>query len=366
MIYKIRNATRNGNYDMTNHVYLYNKKYIFIIVILFIVLFSNLPKASFASSDSIRLVIFPFQNLSQNKADDWIGNGFAETLTASLATLQNLVILERSQLKNILSEQTLSQTAYVDQKTAIEMGKILSANVVVLGSFQKNNNQIRIISRFVDVQTGQVQKDHIVDILGKMDDIFALQNKLADKIIQSFNVKVSPDESQKITKNIHSTNSINAYENFIKGKKSMNEMALNGAEHSIEYFKKAIIDDPEYAIAYAYVSISYSRIFIRDRDMYNKKTDEYKLQALEYANKALSLNPDLPESHRALAEIYNIENNFTKASEELKIALKLNPNDVETIVMYISQGFMDGKIDLAKNLAELEKFVAIDKDTPML
>ena len=329
---------------------------LFLLCLLFCLSF--IPPA-FASTQQIRLVVFPFQNLTKNNVDDWIGNGFAETLTASLATVQNLVILERSQLKNVTSEQMFSQTAFVDDKTAVEMGKILSANIVVVGSYQKFNDQISITSRFVDVKTGQVKKDHVANIQGKMDNIFTLQSQLADKIIQSFAVSITPAESTKVSNMINRTKSIAAYENFIKGKESLNQDGVK----ALEYFTKSVESDPDYAPPYAYLSIYFSNLYNAYLLSYNKKTDDCKAKALNYANMALTLGPDLPETHRALANIYNIEKEFDKATEELKIALKLNPNDSDTIISYIFQDYYKtGKIDYEKMLKELEKNTAVDKD----
>ena len=326
-------------------------------------LFFNLCPAAMAATQQIRLIIFPFQNLTQNKADDWIGNGFAETLTSSLASVQDLVILERSQLKNILSEQTLGQTGYVDQKTAVEMGKILNANVVVVGSFQKVNNQIRINSRFVDIETGQVQKDHIADIQGQIDDVFTLQNQLADKIIQSFNVKISQAESQKINQNIHSTDSVNAYEEYIKGKECLNQMKVSAYPRALEYFQKSVKADPGYALSHSYLSITASMVAEQGKMLPNINTDEYKKLAGEHANKALKLNPDLPEAHRAMAYIYLNDKNKDKAAEEIKKALQLNPKDIESAVFYLTT---ISSADFDKRLDELEKYLSVDKDNPQL
>ena len=326
-------------------------------------LFFNLFTTAMADTQQVRLIIFPFQNINQDKADDWIGNGFSETLTTSLSSVHGLMIVERSQLKNVLKEQTFAQTAYIDQKTAVEMGKIASANVVVVGSFQKINNQIRINSRFVDVKTGLVQKEHVADIQGKMDDIFTLQNQLADKIIMSFNAQITPEESQRVAKATHGTNSLKAYEEYIKGKEILDQMKPSSAEKAIEHFKKSIESDPSYAMATAYLSIAYTT-FYHNQIAYNKNVnvDEYKAKASDYANKALALDSNLPETHRALASVYFLDKKKDKAVEELKIALKLNPNNIECIIFYLNLE----KKDFESRLDELTKYTAIDNENPLL
>ena len=330
------------------------KSYKFYIFSTILFLFLNLFPSAMASTQQIRLIIFPFQNLTQNKADDWIGNGFAETLTTSLTSVKSLVLLERSQLKNMLTEQMFAQTAYVDQKSAIEFGKVLSANIAVIGNFQKVNNMIRVNARFVDVATGEIQKDHVADIQGKLDDIFTLQNQLADKIIKSFSLTISQEESQKVSSNIHSTNSIEAYENFIKGKEILAQIdTINSCNRAIEFLEKAIKIDPSYAVAHAYLSIAYAYLFEINLEI-NKNLDSYKLKISEYANQAIKLSPDLPEAHRAMACYYIVVKDNDKAEDEIKIALKLNPNDIDSILLYITR---IGKKDIDERLNELEKYI---------
>ena len=333
---------------------------LFLLFLLFSIFF--IPP-SFAADTQVRLIIFPFQNLTQNKADDWIGNGFSETLTASLATLQNLVVIERSQLKNILKEQMIAQSGYIDQNTAVEAGKILSANIVVVGNFQKMNDQIRVTARFVDVKTGEVQKDHIADIRGKTEDIFDLQSQLADKIIQSFAVKVSQAESQKLTTAIHSTKSLEAYEYYIKGKELVNQMSLRSLNQAMESLKKAVVTDPNYAIAHAYLSIVYSTLSEQYTGLGDIKASECKPLASSHANKSLALAPDLPEAHRAMAYVYFNDKRNQDAENEIKTAMKLNPKDTESVIFYLNKVTLG---DFMDKLEEFEKILSSDNDNPLL
>ena len=339
----------------------------FILSFLSILAIFNLFSTANCATQQVSLIIFPFENLTQNKADEWIGNGFAETLTTGLAAIGDLNVIERNQLKNILKEQSFAQSGYVDQKTAVEMGKILSANIVVVGSFQKVNNQIKVTARVVDVMTGKVQKDHVADLQGKMDDIFDLQNQLADKIVKSFNIKITQEDAQKVTQNITATKSVTAYENFIKGKEIVDSSNFLEPEKAMEYFQKAVEADPDYAMANAYLSSSYGGLYQYNMQLTNKKIDEYKQKAEVYADKALKLNPDLPAAHRAKAKLYIIDKNYDKAEEIIKNSLKNHPNDIESIVLYFEiDSYKTGLPNFDNMINELEKFASIDKDNILL
>ena len=336
------------------------KSYKFYIFLTILFLILNLFPTAMASTQKVRLIIFPFQNLTQNKDDNWIGNGFSETLTASLASIKEFTVLERSQLKNVLTEQMFGATAYADQKTAAETGKLLSANFVVIGSFQKINDQIRIISRFVDVTTGQVEQKHVVDMQGKMDDLFSLQNQLSEKTIQSFEIKIAKQRGPQLKNAVNNTTSVIAYEQYIKGKEFLDQMSPGAYYKAIEWLEKSINTDPYYAIAYAGLSLACTHVY----ELYgNKDNDQYDKKALNYAKKAIELAPDLSEAHKAMAYAYAVNDKKNDALQEIQIALKLSPNDIDAIIIYFNK---IEKTDLEKYVNELEKYTSVEKDNPLL
>ena len=112
------------------------------------------------------LVVLPFDNLSGEAADDWLGAGIVETVIAGLAQRTALAILD-----------TPAPGSDPDARTA---GERLGAAWVVGGSFQRVGDRIEIEARLVSVLTDDVGTTVTVD--GAVDDIFELQDRLVAEL----------------------------------------------------------------------------------------------------------------------------------------------------------------------------------------
>ncbi|MBF2054167.1 MAG: hypothetical protein IGS03_12010 [Candidatus Sericytochromatia bacterium] len=113
-------------------------------------------QASPQQAEPLRIVILPFKNISRQSSDDWLADSFAESLTMGLLRVDALRVVERVQLQQIIKEQQFAQSVWADEAAAPRLGRMLGANVVVLGSFQRAGDQLQANVRFVDVETGQI------------------------------------------------------------------------------------------------------------------------------------------------------------------------------------------------------------------
>ena len=120
------------------------------------------------------VAVMTFSNITREPADDWIGTGIAETVSTDLKNIHNLSVIGRARVYDALRH--LSNDAHVNDALAIDVGRRLGASWVVTGGYQRLGSMIRITANFVEVATGAVQKTLKVD--GKIDDIFALQDKI--------------------------------------------------------------------------------------------------------------------------------------------------------------------------------------------
>ncbi|MGC8895036.1 MAG: CsgG/HfaB family protein, partial [candidate division WOR-3 bacterium] len=79
-----------------------------------------------------------------------------DKLIAALVGQGGLRVLERSQIEKVLEEQEFSWFGTVDQKTAVNLGKLLGVEYVVFGSLTGEPNRFSINARLVSVETGEV------------------------------------------------------------------------------------------------------------------------------------------------------------------------------------------------------------------
>ncbi len=94
-----------------------------------------------------------FKTIGDNAS---LGEGAAEILRTTLIETGNYTIIERSMLKQILAEQKLSSSGIVDSKEAVNIGKILGAKLIAVGSIVKLGRSYTLNIRFVNGETGEV------------------------------------------------------------------------------------------------------------------------------------------------------------------------------------------------------------------
>ena len=145
------------------------------------------------------VAIMRFENLTGDKALDWMGDGVSETMTAKLTDVPGLVVIERLQLSQIMREQALSQTGAIADSTAIQVGKLAGARTVVLGSVQKIGDQVRISARFVDAERGTVAKS--AEQTGTMSQLFALEDQLAYALLAAQGIAVTDSVKSQVQVN---------------------------------------------------------------------------------------------------------------------------------------------------------------------
>src|SRR5262249_25503395 len=102
----------------------------FVAICLFV-------QPAFAADKFKRIAVMPFESTTHDKSIDWLGGGIAETLTTELGRISDLTVVERRLLNDALKEIKLGQSGAVDPATAQQMGMILGADSIVVGSFEK-------------------------------------------------------------------------------------------------------------------------------------------------------------------------------------------------------------------------------------
>jgi TolB-like protein len=141
--------------------------------------------AASARTGPVRLSMLEFKNISRDAELDFLTDGLTESMITDFGEHPGVRLIERAQIELDLKELEFSQSRYVDPGARAELGKIVGAEVVVLGGFQRVGRTMRARARFVDVETGEVLHALWVErALTDGDDaaLFELQNKLSDEV----------------------------------------------------------------------------------------------------------------------------------------------------------------------------------------
>lgn len=335
----------------------------------------TIASAQAAGQQPLRVVVMPFKNMTQQPQDAWLSDSFAECLTMGLVKVEQLDLIERSQVEYLIKEQHFSQSLYVDQDTAPELGKMLGANVVVLGSFQKIGEQIQANVRFVNVATGKINPQQTGQVTGLFANVLNLQKDLVHILIEQLNVKVSSKEIRAVTEAVSNTNSPDAQHLYIEGLKYLRYEGLPNLDQANHFFMQALAFDPNYALAYAGLAetqakLAYlEKLYHFDHSLVQEGHTDHNHAALlqKYALKGLELNPNLPEIDRALASFKRSEGDFESALERAKSALKLDLKDDQSIDLYLQIREEQSQYSVSSNdlLQELQA-LGVNIDDPWL
>jgi TolB-like protein/DNA-binding winged helix-turn-helix (wHTH) protein len=255
------------------------------------------------------LAVLPFRNLGAGTADDYLAGGMTDALTTELAKLG---------VSKVISETSVAQ--FKDTKQSVrDIARTLQVDAIVEGAVLRDGNQVRITVQLIGADTDR----HLwaESYKRQMTDILALQDEVALGVAHAINLELTPDEPGRPASPKHIN--ADAYEAYLKGRYFLQKRDESFL-HAKDYFQQAIQLDPGYAPAYAGLSDYYA---FSDA----LPVGEALPKAREYAQEALRLDRDLPDSHVSLAYSYfYLDWNWPAADEEFQRAIALAPGRVQS------------------------------------
>ncbi len=252
------------------------------------------------------IAVLPFKNESSDSTNLYFVNGLMESTLGNLQKIEDLRVISRTSVEK-----------YRDTEKGIpEIAKDLNVNYLVEGSGQRVGDEV-----LLNIQLIEASSDRPIwmeQYSREVGDIFALQQEVAQKIAAAIEAVVTPAELEQIEK--RPTENLQAYDYYLQGLDLFYTRPQEGWEKAIPLFEKAIEQDPQFALAYANISISYYHL-----DIYQKKK-QYKEQINNYADKALLYDSKSDISLIAKALYYMYIEEYRLALPHLEKALEYNPN----------------------------------------
>jgi TolB-like protein len=254
------------------------------------------------------IAVLPFVNMSTDAENEFFSDGISEEILNVLASIPDLKVAART-----------SAFAFKGSNTKIaQIAKELGVNHVLEGSVRKSGNQVRVTAQLIKADDGFHLWSENYD--RELTNIFTIQDEIADSIAQA--LQVSLKLASGSAGNLTGTNSIEAYEHYLKGTSLWHLRTVSSLRESIEEFEKAVSLDPEFAKAYAGLALTWSVI-----DGYvNMDSATVMRNTSQSANMALSIDPDNAEAHAALAQVAQREFRYKEATDLYQRASALNPS----------------------------------------
>jgi serine/threonine protein kinase/Tfp pilus assembly protein PilF len=286
------------------------------VVVLLIVLgfwyFGDRTAYTSSADERKMLAVLPFENLG-GPEDESFADGITEEITSRLAKLSGLGVISRtSAMKYKNSEKTLRQ---IGEELGVEYileGTVRYARADDAQRARINPQLIRVVD---DTHVWTESYDHI------LDDIFGIQSEIAQKVADALDVSLL--QSERATLADRPTENLDAYQAYLAAKRhDRDSMAVRMCELAIEL-------DPEFALAYAELSITHSHMY----QTLDDHTEGRLRKAKEAVDQALILQPNLPEAHLAMGYYhYWGFRDYDRALEEFEIARQGLPNDPQILM----------------------------------
>jgi serine/threonine protein kinase/Flp pilus assembly protein TadD len=270
------------------------------------------------------IAVLPFTNTSADPENEYFTDGMAEEIINALSKIKSLGVASRT-----------SVFAYKGKTADIrEIGKKLEVSAVLEGSVRKMGKKIRVSAQLVSVVNGlQLWSDRYDR---EIEDVFAIQDEIAQNIVKALRVVLSEDEKKAIEK--VSTENVHAYDYYLRGRTYFHQHRRTSMEFARKMFTRAIEVDPNYARAYAGIADCCSILY-----MYFDARESNLKQADKASQKALDLDADLAEAHSARGLSYSLSKKYLEAQEEFETAMRLDPKLYEAPYFYARACLAQGK-----------------------
>ena len=274
-----------------------------------------------ARAEGPSIAVLPFDNMSADPDQEYFGDGISEDLITDLSKIPDLLVISR-----------LSSFSYKGKSVKIrQIAEELGVRYVLEGSVRKAGGNVRINAQLIDAATGHHLWAERYD--GTTKDIFALQDKITQKIAATLEVKLTQNEQDRITQK--ETNNTGAYEAYLKGSTIGNSLRNNVGKfvESLPWFEKAVKLDPDYGLAYA--ALAHTYIFGLQFGIHKKLNISPRLaylRGLNYLQMAMKKPSNI--AYRIAGLVYSYQRRHDKALDYGMKAVSLTPND------YGSNAFM--------------------------
>ncbi|MBV9214917.1 MAG: protein kinase [Acidobacteria bacterium] len=266
------------------------------------------------------IAVLPFQNMSHGKDGDYFSDGLAEELLNVLSKIRGLRVAARTSAFSFKGKQT----------TVAEIGRTLNVASILEGSIRMAGNRVRISVQLVNVSDGYHIWSDTYDRM--MDDIFAVQDDIAQSVVEELRVKLLGESSdsgttEKVRNEIAAAakgraDDPEAQRLMMLGLYFLDRTTPADAERAISYFKQALARDPEFARCWAELGFAHC---LQAGKAWIAFDEGYDL-ARKAAERALELEPDLAEAHACMARIHLVgEMNVAEAVASYDRAMELAP-----------------------------------------
>ncbi len=294
--------------------------------------FSGTTESSGERKQGLRsLAVLPFTDLSAERDQEYFADGIAEEILNAFTKLGELHVAAR----------TSSFAFRGTNLDAREIGTRLGVDVLLAGSVRKAGKRVRITVQLIDSRTGHHVWSERFD--REIDDIFAIQDEIAQSVIQALGLSVTLGEERRLRR--RSTTNVEAYEFYLRGRKLFQKWTRQNIALARAMFERATEIDPRFAGAWAGLATAHIHLHGCDNEPHLEKARHASARALE-------LDPSSAEAHVAAGQGFSMEQRYGEAAMEFERAIELDPTLFDARYYYGRACFKGGELEKSLHLFE--------------
>jgi len=271
-----------------------------------------------SANEKPRLIVLPFNNLSNVEDNDFLVDGIVEDLITEFSRINSIEVISRNTAFSLKGKEI------ENTKIAAEFG----IDFIATGSIRSSGNRIRISVDLSDPATGSSIWSERYD--ATMDDVFEVQDEIVRKVIVALVGKLEMAGLERAKRK--PTENLTSYEYLLRGRDFHHKFSKEGVLSAIEMLDKSIEADPNNAQAYAWRACSLGQGLGRGYLEGDQETHFQKLQSL--IQKALDLDENDLECNRILCELNKLFEDFEQSEFYGKKAYDMNSNDPRVVCAY--------------------------------
>lgn len=275
----------------------------------------DMKPLSASDVDRRSIAVLPFVNMSGDPDNEYFSDGISEEILNLLTKLPQLKVASRTSSFYFKGKQIDIPTVALK----------LHVDTVLEGSVRRSGNRVRITAQLIEVETDSNLWSETYD--RELENVFAIQDDIASSIVNALKLTLSPKQRRSIQ--YVATANVQAYDDYLRGRKYFYAWNRRDSLRAIDMYRRAIAQDPAYAMAWAGLADAYSM-----RYRFLEADAAYAIKALEASEQALLLDPDSAEAHASRGLALYINKRAAEAEQHFETAILLSANAFEPYFLY--------------------------------
>jgi TolB-like protein len=291
------------------------------------------------------IAVLPFVNLSTDRENEYFADGLTDEVTSGLSRIGALRVTSRT-------------SAMTFKGTNQDLGSIaraLGARYLLEGSVRRVGDRLRITARLVDGPGDNLLWADAWD--GSLEDVFAMQERLARAIVGALEVRLSADEDRRLAD--RPIDNLHAYECYVRARQEAWRWRKDAIDHAVQLLRNGLAHVGDNARLYA----ALGHAFLQYREAGIDATDAPISEAETCVRKVFSLDPGSAPGFQLRGWIHYCRGNIQDAVRDLNRALNAEPQNADTLLLLANCYLISGQVPSARPL--IERTLALDPLTPL-